>query len=77
MWSWWRPVLRGAEPPSPSWLIDPGLGGGCGSPAWAGPQGSHSLCLMTAESHYSSLSCKQLSTALIRATEERREPAAL
>lgn len=39
-------------------------------PSLRGPSGApNSLCLMTAESHYSSLSCKQLSTALIRATE--------
>lgn len=43
-------------------------------PSPGGPPGApNSLCLMTAESHYSSLSCKQLSTALIRATEECRE----
>lgn len=37
------------------------------------PGAPKSLCLMTTESHYSSLSCKQLSTALTRATEECRE----
>lgn len=42
-------------------------------PSPRGPSGTpNSLCLMTAESHYSSLSCKQLSAALIRATEELR-----
>lgn len=37
------------------------------------PGTPNGLRLMTTESHYSSLSCKRLSAALTRATEESRE----
>lgn len=55
---------------APSWLIDPiRVRVEREEPSPRGPSGApNSLCLMTAESHYSSLSCEQLSSALIRAT---------
>lgn len=59
--------------PIPSLLIWVRGVGSMQEPSPRGPSGTcNSLCLMTAENHYSSLSCKQLSAALIRATEELR-----
>lgn len=70
----WPRVLReldGSPGPLPGLSIR--VQGELQEPSPRGPSGApNSLCLMTAESHYSSLSCKQLSTALIRATEELR-----